>query len=114
MLHVGGGTPEQTEQYHVCHFVTIIELLDFAIAMCASFYPQDSELARCARRLAARPPLAYLRAHHIIIAYSIACSPDCPRLEVAIDVDKKERGLTDANANKERKYTTAVHRRCVR
>ena len=56
MLHVGGGTPEQTEQYHVCHFVTIIELLDFAIAMCASFYPQDSELARCARRLAARPP----------------------------------------------------------
>ena len=56
MLHVGGDTPEQTEEYRVCHFVTIIELLDFAIAMCASFYPQDSELARCARRLAARPP----------------------------------------------------------
>ena len=56
MLHVGGGTPEQTEQYHVCHFVTIIELLDFAIAMCASFYPQDSVLARCARRLAPPPP----------------------------------------------------------
>jgi hypothetical protein len=56
MLHVGGGTPEQTEQYHVCHFVTIIELLDFAIAMCASFYPQDSALARCARRHAPPPP----------------------------------------------------------
>jgi hypothetical protein len=58
MLHVGGDTPAQTEQYRVCHFTTIIEQLDFAIAMCASFYPQDSELARCARRLAARPPLA--------------------------------------------------------
>ena len=59
MLHVGGGTPEQTEQYHVCHFVTIIELLDFAIAMCASFYPQDSELARYAHRLTARPMHTY-------------------------------------------------------
>ena len=56
MLHVGGGTPEQTEEYHVCHFVTIIELLDFAIAMCIGFYPQNSELARCAHHPPARMP----------------------------------------------------------
>jgi len=33
---------------------------------------------------------------------------------VAIDVDKKERGLTDAKANQERKYTTVAYRKCVR
>jgi len=56
MLHVGGDTPEQTEEYRVCHFVTIIELLDFAIAMCASFSPPDPPPARGARPLPPPPP----------------------------------------------------------